>query len=62
MKINVIMDIVYLVIFSLCVLIGESVVKSWWSFFFGAVVALSVRDLGSELSQRLERRQARRVR
>ena len=62
MKISVVMDIVYLIIFALCVLIGDSVVKSWWSFFFGAVVALSVRDLGSELSRHLERRQARRVR
>lgn len=60
MKINIITDIIYLVIFALCVIIGDSVVKSWWSFFFGAVVALAVRDIGSELLNRFKRQQARR--
>lgn len=50
----------YLVIFALCVIIDDSVVKSWWSFFFGAVVALAVRDIGSELMNRFKRQQARR--
>ncbi|MBQ7453763.1 MAG: hypothetical protein IJS69_01720 [Selenomonadaceae bacterium] len=57
-----IFGLAYMIIFSLCVILGDNVVKSWWSFFFGAIFALSLHDVGSEFKRRSERRQSRRVR
>ena len=57
-----IFDVLYLFVFAMCVIIGNNVVESWWSFLFGAVVALSARDVGKELLRRVERRQKRRNR
>ena len=66
MKIDFILDAMYLVVFIVCLIIsvitGDNIVKSWWSFLFGAIVALAARNVANELSQRAERRQNRRSR
>lgn len=66
MKIDFILDAIYLFVFIVCFIIsvitGKSIVESGWSFFFGATVALAARNVINELSQRAERRQNRRSR
>ena len=67
MKIDFILDAMYLFVFIVCFIIsvitGKSIVESGWSFFFfGATVALAARNVANELSQRAERRLNRRRR
>lgn len=62
MKTDVIIDIVYLILMAICVIIDNNVVKSWWSFLFGATIALAARNVLFELSGRNLRRHPRRVR
>ena len=66
MKIDFILDAIYLIVFTVCLIIsvitGKNIVESGWSFLFGATVALSARNVVNELSQRAERRQNRRSR
>ena len=49
-------NIIFLVVFVACVIFGNNVVESWWSFLGGAVFALAVRDVGKELIERAKRR------
>ncbi len=62
MNSDVILDALYLLFFTACVIIGNNVVESWWSFLFGAVVALAARNVGNEMFRRFERRKKRRSR
>ncbi len=62
MKIDFIINVAFLVCFVFLVIFTDTFVESWWSFIIGILFTLTVRDVWHELSQRLERRQARRVR
>ncbi len=55
-KISFIVDVVYLILFTLCVIIGDNIIASWKSLFFGAVFVLAARNVVNELSQHGERR------